>query len=81
MGQAALNIKLGRMPFFFLLFSLVKPQGISHSALRHSASTSFNKNLFSGQAWGLGDFGLAESVPVSVFQWVLSFSKLLLYLP
>lgn len=80
-GQAALNIKLVRMAFFFLLFSLVKPQGVSHSALRHSASASFNKNLFSGQAWGLGDFGLAESALVSVFQWMPGFSKLLLYLP
>lgn len=80
-GQAALNIKLGRITFFFLLFSLVKPQGISHSALRHSASASFNKNLFPSQAWGMGDSGLAESVLLSVFQWVLGFSKPLLYLP
>lgn len=80
-GQAALNIKLGRMAFFFLLFSLVKPQGISHSAPRHSASASFNKNLFSGQALGLGDSGVAESVLLLVFQWVLGFSKPLLYSP
>lgn len=79
-GQAALNIKLGRITFFFLLFSLVKPQGISHSALRHSASASFNKNLFPSQAWGMGDSGLAESVLLSAFQWVLGFSKPLLYL-
>lgn len=65
-GQAALNIKLGRMAFFFLLFSLVKPQGISHSALRHRASASFNKHLFSGQAWGLGDSGRAQCSGISI---------------
>lgn len=49
--------------FFFLFFSLVKPQGISCSAPRHSASASFNRNLFSVQVWGLGNW-LIRKCPV-----------------
>lgn len=51
------------MAFFFLLFSLVKPRGISRSALRHGASASFNRNLFPLQVWGLRNW-LIRKCPV-----------------